>query len=523
MAIEMAPKRPGMKTSGFPHQERALDAGAGKRNFGYLMEQGTGKSWTTIADAIRLHQKSLITAVFVLAPNGVHTNWTRREIPAHVEGAIYPAKAKPGELTIVAEAWKGTPSTKKEKERLERLFRTHYTGPVLFVFAMNIEALNSSTGMDWAKRFLLAHKCLAVCDESTRIKNHDAKRAQKAVDLAGFATARRILSGTPLTKSPADLFMQFEFLKKGILGTTSFRAFNSEFSVLLEADDPTMIAIMKKRGGKGWGIPQVVKKDPTGRPMYRNLEKLRDLIAPHSFRVKKEDCGLDIPPKIYQPIYFVLTPNQRKIYEQVREDHSFILDREGYLEDVSFEAIAARTKLKQITSGYINVYGEPILLPPEDNPRMDLFKDVLQSRIDEDESLQLIVWAQYVQELDQLVEAVEAMGLTCAKYNGETPKGIRDEIIDDFQAGKIQVFIGHAAAAGIGITLTAATCAIYYSCNEDSELRKQSEDRCHRIGTHKSVTYIDLIAEETIDEDVQANLAQKDEIAGIVIDGNPSN
>ena len=97
--------------------------------------------------------------------------------------------------------------------------------------------------------------------------------------------------------------MQFNFLKEGILGTKSFRAFNSQFSVLLTADSPQMIAIMRKLAGKVRGMPQVVERDEMGIPKYRNLEKLADLIAPHSYRVKKEDC-LDLPPKVYKQIYF---------------------------------------------------------------------------------------------------------------------------------------------------------------------------------------------------------------------------
>lgn len=497
-----------MKTKPMEHQVEGLKRSDGKRNFAFLMEQGTGKTWLTLADGERCFLLDKINAMLVIAPNGVHSNWIRREIPTHLEVPT---------LTYI---WRGTPTTKKAKADIERMYRTHYEDgkAPLRVFAINIEALNSANGYEAVKRFLLAFRVMAVVDESTRIKNPDAKRSKKVCELGLLATARRILSGTPITKAPTDLFMQFNFLKPGLLGTKSFRAFNAQFSVLLEPDHPKMIAIMRKLGGKVKGIPQVVAEDDDGLPMYRNLEKLSDLIAPHSFRVTKKDC-LDLPDKVYKVINFELAPNQRKIYNQVQEDYSYVLDNDGSLEDVSFEAIAARTKLKQVTSGFINIYGEPVLLPPEDNPRMSAFKTLVESILGIDSTSQVIVWAIYEQELLDIKAHIESLGLTSALYYGKTKQGeTREAIIDEFQAGRIQFFIGHAAAAGIGITLTKAETAIYYTCGNDNEHRMQSEDRNHRIGTVNTVTYYDLIAEDTIDESIHKSNMMKSAVAAAVID-----
>ncbi|WP_211257027.1 SNF2-related protein, partial [Xanthomonas pisi] len=100
-----------------------------------------------------------------------------------------------------------------------------------------------------------------IIDESTRIKNNTAKRSIKVVELGRLAKARRILSGTPLPRSPADIYMQYHFLEAGLLGTKSFRALNSEFTVLLETHDPEMQAIHKKIGGNGSSSPQVARKN----------------------------------------------------------------------------------------------------------------------------------------------------------------------------------------------------------------------------------------------------------------------
>lgn len=500
-----------MKTSPMEHQSTGLQMMDGKRNFALLMEMGTGKTWLTLADAERCYEQNKIDALLVIAPNGVHSNWCRREIPTHlsVESKCY--------------VWKGQPGSKVGKQRIEDFFepwKLDRRRP-LMVLSMNIDAVNTKHGYAIAERFLESYRVMAVIDESTRIKNPKAARTKKTIKLGRKAIARRILSGTPMPKSPLDLFSQFDFLREGLLGTKSFAAFTAEYAVLLQPEDPEMQAIMRNLAGKVFGIPQVVKKDEFGRPLFKNLERLKRMIAPHSYRVRKEDC-LDLPEKIYKPIFFELTSKQRDIYKQLEIEYEYLLNDEesGLSENMSFAAIAARTKMKQVTSGFINIYGEPILMEPRDNPRMAAFIELIDTLEDREEPQQFIVWAMFQEELNQIMAVLEERGIVAAKYAGDTPTERREEIIDQFQAGKIQAFVGHAAAAGIGLTLTAANVAIYYSCSYDNELRKQSEDRCHRIGTKSEVTYYDLIGEDTLDEDIMRSLATKSKLADIVIDGH---
>lgn len=264
------------------HQVEGLKRSDGKRNFAFIMEQGTGKTWLTLADAERCYQLDKIDGIAVIAPNGVHTNWVRREIPTHLE------------IESKCYAWRGTPSTKKAKDAIEAIYRTVPQGSgrrePFRVFAINVEAVNSANGFEALKRFVTYGRIMVIVDESTRIKNPTAKRSKKVVELGRYGIARRILSGTPLTRAPTDLFMQFHFLKEGLLGTKSYRAFVAEFSVLLDPSHPKMIAIMRKLAGKSRGMPQVVAQDDDGIPMFKNLDKLSDLIAPHSYRVRKKDC-----------------------------------------------------------------------------------------------------------------------------------------------------------------------------------------------------------------------------------------
>jgi len=488
-----------MKTKGMDHQIVGLARSEGKRNFAFLMEQGTGKTWETLADAERCFIGNKIDALLVVAPNGVHTNWVRREIPTHLE------------VPYVAFAWSKKPTTKKDKAAFDRLYGRHYANGMapLRVLSISINQMNTTAGLEAAEEFLRSFKVMMVVDESTRIKNPDAQRTKKVNKAGRLAEARRILTGTPVTKAPTDLFSQFDFLKPGLLGTTSYRAFVAEYSVLMDMGSPKGKGLIQKMGPRA-AFAQIVERDDNGMPMYKNLDKLAAMIAPHSYRVRKEDC-LDLPPKVYQTIYFALEGKQREAYDKLKHDYHYVHDDE----DLSFEAIATRTKLKQVTSGFINIEGNPELVDPGVNPRMDAFKEAI-----EDIDGQFIVWAMFEEEINQVVAALKDAGISAVTYYGKTSKEDRERAIDDFQAGKITAFVGHAAAAGIGITLTAATTAIYYSCSFDNELRLQSEDRNHRIGTTKSVNYIDLVAEDTIDEDVVRSLTLKNKIAFEIIDKN---
>lgn len=496
-----------MKTEPMQHQIHGLARLDGKRNFALFMEQGTGKTWTTLADAERCYLGNKIDALAVIAPNGVHTNWTRREIPTHLSAPV------------VSYAWKGEPKTKKAKALYDKLYARHYASgeAPLRVFTINVEAVNTPKGYAALEEFLRCFKTMLVVDESTRIKNPDAKRTEKVIELGKLAICRRILTGTPITKAPTDLFSQFDFLKSGLLGTTSYRAFVAEFAEIMDNSHPLKQAMIRKNPKAAFA--QVVAVDKNGNKMWRNLDKLKAMIEPHSFRVRKEDC-LDLPPKVYKTVFFELDPKQRQVYDSLKDDYHYVhLDAE----DMSFQAIAARTKLKQVTSGFIHVRGSafPVdahgdLVEPRDNPRMRAFKEVLESYVYE--GRQFIVWAMFEEEIKQILAALEELGIEAVSYYGATKKADREAAIDDFQSGKKQAFVAHAQAAGIGLTLTAADLAIYYSCSYDNELRMQSEDRCHRIGTTKTVQYLDLVAEDTIDEDVVQSLRVKNEIAKAVID-----
>jgi hypothetical protein len=489
-----------MKTEGMGHQLTYLERSEGKRNFANFSEQGTGKSWMLLADVERAFLAGKIEGLVIFAPKGVHTNWVLREIPKHLG------------IPSVCFAWSGPVKTKKQKSGLERLNApaSRFESRTLRVLTMNFEAMLQPAARELVETFILQYKSMAVVDESKKIGNPDAKRTKYIIEAGRPAEARRILSGKPLTKAPMDLFSQFDFLKSGLLGTKSYRAFVAEYAVLLDMTNPKNAGILRKMGPKGV-YAQVVENDENGQKKYKNLDKLAEMIKPHMYRVRKDEC-LDLPPKVYEQRLFQLNDEQRTVYDKLKEELAYHSRQEG---EMSFQAIAARAKMKQVTSGFVNVYGEPELLSPEHNPRMEAFLDVV-----DDVEGQFIVWAIYRYEIDQIVATLKAQGISCVEYHGGVKNDDRELAVDTFQAGGVRAFVCNKAAYA-GLTLTAAHTSIYYSCDYDNDVRGQSEDRCHRIGTTKPVLYVDLIAEDTIDEEIAANLAVKDALADHIIDGRP--
>lgn len=490
-----------MKTKPMAHQEAALEKMAGRRAFALFMEQGTGKTWTLLADAERLYSRGEIDALFVVAPKGVHTNWINREIPTHMEG------------NIIARAWtKG--GGQRARRKLEELFQPRDEGgvPPLRVFAINFDALLTKDGWEFAQRFVRSTRAMGVVDESSRIKNPSAKRTLRLHQLRHDLVYARIATGTPITKSPIDVFSQMEWLESGLLGTTSYRAFVAEYSELMSMDDPMMKRLVARNPRAAYA--QIVAKDEaTGQPRWRNLEKLQRLLEPHSFRVLKRDC-LDLPEKIYKVHPFELTPKQRAVYQHLDDELRIVIEDE----ERPVERLAAIVKLQQITSGFVmpprtadNPAPELVYIP-DANPRLDALEDLL-----EDVEGSVIIWARFREELAAISRALTKAGITHVQYHGGVGEAEREAAVDDFQRGAARVFLGQPQAGGIGLTLTAAETVIYFSNDFNLETRLQSEDRAHRIGTRRNVVYIDLVAEGTIDEEIARSLQHKESVAAKVL------
>jgi len=350
---------------------------------------------------------------------------------------------------------------------------------------MNVEALSTKKGVLFAEKFINSHQTLMAIDESTTIKNPDAKRTKAIVSLGLNAKYRRILTGSPVTKSPLDLYKQCEFLDPWLLGHSSYYAFRTRY------------AIMRIANFNGRSVNIVVG--------YRNLSELADKLKSFSYRVLKDDC-LDLPPKTFMKRIIQLTPDQRKIYTQMKQ--MALAEMNGKMITTA-TVLTQLMRLQQITCGHFKA--DDGTIQEIDNNRMKELMDLL----DEIEG-KTVIWAHWQSDVKDIIKAVveEYEEGCCVDYYGLTPQNERQENINKFQNDpKVRFFIGTPATGGYGITLTGASNMIYYSNGYDLEKRQQSEARIDRIGQKKPMTYIDILAEDTIDEKIVKCLRKKVNIA----------
>ena len=463
------------KTDPYKHQVTALEKSWNRETYAYFMEMGTGKTKVLIDNLAMLYDKGKVDGALIISPKGVMGTWYKQELPAHL----------PDHIESVSVLWQAN-INQKQKDKLDQLFKT---GHDLHILIMNVEALSTEKGFKFATKFLMAHKGLAAIDESTTIKNPKAKRTKNILHLSRLAKYRRILTGSPVTKNPLDLFTQCFFLDPFHLNHESYYSFRTRY------------AIMKTAHISGRSIQLVAG--------FQNLEELSEKLKPFSYRVLKEDC-LDLPPKIYMKRSIDLSKEQHKIYEDMKEKALATLRGKQI---TTQSALTQLMRLQQITCGHF--VADDGTTQDIKNKRLDELIDIL----DEVEG-KAIIWAHWQRDIQNIVKEIKKVHGpgSVVDYYGLTPQDQRDKNKDAFQNdSKVRYFVGTAQTGGYGLTLTAANTVIYYSNGYDLEKRIQSEDRAHRIGQKKSVTYIDIIAEETVDNKIVKALRKKINIASEVM------
>ena len=463
------------KTKPYKHQLTALEKSWNKETYAYFMEMGTGKTKVLIDNMSMLYDKGKIDGALIVAPKGVIKTWYEQELPTHL----------PDHIENVTVLWQPN-ITKGQQEKLESLFEIETS---LHILVMNVEAFSTDKGMKFASKFLNSHRVLMAIDESTTIKTPTAKRTKNIIGLSKHAKYRRIMTGSPVTKNPLDLYTQCEFLDPFHLDHASFYSFRNRY------------AVMKSMHVRGRTI-QVVHA-------FQNLGELSDKLQGFSYRVLKEDC-LDLPPKNFTKRHIVLTSEQRKIYEQMKKTALATLN--GKVTS-TVTVLTQLMRMQQITCGHFTADdGSTQLIP---NNRTTELMNVL-----EETEGKAIIWANYQKDITNIIEGIvkEYGPGSVVDYYGLTPQDERQDNIRKFQSDpKCRFIVGTPSTGGYGITLTTANTVIYYSNGYDLEKRLQSEDRAHRIGQTKSVTYVDIICEDTVDEKITKALRKKINIASEVL------
>ena len=439
-------------------------------------DMGTGKSFMLINNVAMLYDKGRLNGFLIVAPKGVYRNWFDTEIPKHL----------PSHVVYRMALWSPSPR-KAEQKAMDELFTVTED---LKILVMNIEAFSTAKGTAYAKRFLLVHNAMMAVDESTTIKTPGSARSKNTEKVGRGARFRRILTGSPVTKSPMDLYQQCAFLSDNCLDVSSYYVFQARYAVTVERQLNTHT------------FKQIVG--------YRRLDELKEKLDRFAFRVKKEEC-LDLPDKLYVKREVDLTPEQQKAYNEMRT-LALAQISGGLVSTVN--ALTQLMRMHQIVCGHVKLDDGTVVDLP--NKRLDELLSVV-----EETDGKLIIWANYRHDIEAIKLALsKEYGMNAVgMYYGDTDMDERKRVLDEFQNpdSGMRFFVGNPSTGGYGLTLTAASTMVYYSNSFDLEKRLQSEDRAHRIGQTKNVTYIDLIAVGTVDEKIVKALRAKIDIATQVL------
>jgi|TARA_R100001126_G_scaffold98626_1_gene73147 SNF2 family DNA or RNA helicase len=455
------------KTKPYDHQRVALNSSANENQWAYFMEMGTGKTKVTIDNFAYLYLKNKINSVLIIAPKSVYTIW-ENEIETHIPNDI---KYKIFKWNI--DKPKDYASLNKTKD-----FR---------IFLINVEALSTKRGLDACADYLSKNTLnFVVLDESTTIKNRSAKRTKNILRLRSLSHIRRILTGSPITKSPLDLYTQCQFLSPELLGFTSYLTFRNRYAEM--ADLPV-------GSGRFIQIPKY----------YKRLDELEDKLKGFSTRIRKDQC-LDLKPKIRQRRYIELEGKNKALYNRLRE-HALAIVEDS---TISFSnKLTEIIKLHQVCNGFTKDDDGKILQLHDQ--KIDALKEIL----DETDG-KVIIWANYLWNIHQIKHEL------MVKYGERSTVCIFGEVSveDRRQAVKriqedpeTRFLVANPTTGGFGLTLTACNTVIYYSNNYNLEVRMQSEDRAHRLGQKGSVVYVDIVAKNTLDEAIMKSLINKGKIA----------
>lgn len=446
----------------------ALDAKTPGGGFGELFEMGCGKTLTTIAVAGALYNLGKIDRVLVVAPTSVCSVW-------------------PHDLNqFAAFPWEARVLLGDKKKRLKALNELeNWPFKALRIAVVNYE----STHREGIYEALAAYKPdLIVCDESQRIKNPSAAQSKALHKLGDAAPFRMILSGTPVQNNAVDLYSQYRFLDPAVYGA-NFYAFKNRYCIM-----------------GGYGQHQIVG--------YRNMDELVEKEHSVAYRITKEEC-LDLPQQTFINRYVQFTDAEQAIYEQLRKS--------SFLELETGENVTATTiltmylRLMQLTGGFLTA--DESTRPKQVNTaKLDALADIVDDYV-VDAGKKLVIFARFRAEIAAIENLLRLRKIQYGSIYGDVPMEERGKIVEDFQTNPdTKVFVAQIQTAGLGITLHAASTAVFYSYDYNYANYAQALARIHRIGQRLPVTYIHLVVDGSIDEKILAALENKEDMAKTVVD-----
>jgi len=491
------------KTKPYKHQLDGFEAAKNRKYYGLFWEMGLGKTKTALDIAAWKYSQHRINGLLVVTLNGVHRNWIRKEVPAH-----FP-------FSSAAAFW--------DPNRVEHGMRGIIESEKFAIATINFDSVHTKKGEQFCKRFLTQRRAMMVVDESHCMKSPSARRTRAIIRIGKLAASKMIMTGTPVANSPLDVFKQFEFLSPSILQERNYTTFKRRYAIMQSIDHLPSYHARDERGKLKYanGLPVMEPiKEIVG---YRDLERLTQLIAPHSSRKTKVEC-LDLPPKVYRRHTFLLPPDYKKAYNAMRSE--MLLELKDGRTSTAKIALTKLLKLQQLTCGFVvpddldpfctEIKGEAF---SKTNPRLKALLKVL-----EEVQSKAIIWATYRYSILEIESAIVALHgrNSVVTFSGMTSDNDRDKAEDDFQDAKspVRFMVAQPQAGGTGRTFTAARDVIYWNNSYNLIHRLQSEDRAHRIGQLGTVTYTDLEAEGTVDGKIIEALKSKVDIAAQITGDN---
>jgi Superfamily II DNA/RNA helicases, SNF2 family len=443
------------------------------RGFGFLFEMGTGKTLTAIAVAGALFQQHLIKRVLIVAPTSVCSVW-----PEDFTNATYKTRitmllgSKKARLDALADLEVAEMITPKERQALS-------------VAIINYE----STWRDGIVEALQRYNAdLIICDESQRIKTHNAAQSKAMHALGDAARYKLILTGTPIQNNAVDFYSQYRFLDAGVFGT-NYYAFRNRYCVM-----------------GGFEKHQIVA--------YRNTDELIQKSQSIAYRVTKAEA-LDLPEETFENRYCDFDPAAAKMYRELRI--ASIAELENGERVTATTVLTKLLRLQQMTGGFLTA--DDATRPEQVNTaKLDALDDILQDYVIDSDG-KLVIFARFRAEINAICKRLTASSVRHCVIDGTVPIESRGAIVDSFQNDQtVKVFVAQIQTAGLGITLHAASVAVFYSIDFNYANYTQALARIHRIGQKQPCTYIHLIVPGTIDEKVLKTIQKKDDFAKSVVD-----
>lgn len=434
---------------------------------GLLYEMGTGKTLTSIMIMGAMYQAGKISKVLVAAPSSVCGSWV--DDLEKFAGFKYTARVLLGDK-------------KKRLKSLQELESFPFKGlKIAIINHENVwrEGIKEALE-DWQPD-------MVICDESQRIKTHDAQQSKQFHRLGDLAKYKLILSGTPVQNNAVDIFSQYRFLDPTIFGT-NFYAFRNKYCIM-----------------GGFNNRQIIG--------YRDLEGLTRKMYSIAHRVTKEDA-LDLPDQIFKNIYLELEPKEKKIYDQLKRESFAELESGGQI--TATTVLTKLLRLQQLTGGFLvaDEASKPELVS---DIKIKALEEILDDYVVE-AGKKLVVFVRFRAEIDLIKKLLEKKKIKHSMIYGDVPQEQRGDIVRDFQDNpETLVIVCQLQCASLGITLTAASTCVYYSVDWNYANYSQSLARIHRLGQTQKCTYLTLVVKGTVDETVQKALEAKEDLANTVV------